>query len=176
MSTTVFAALPPGDGHWFVRCARCGSDMAPQHPQSAQFICTAEVEWCQAHPLTGRESTDAGPEWFEDRQTCRAIGSPRSNREHLETLVAGTAERIRIGVIAHPALVAPAEPKPPLALLLSRRVLRSAELVIGDAGITATLSFNGAPFRVAVPWLAVHGIEAEWGDVPASLLGVKAVA
>lgn len=35
----------------------------------------------------------------------------------------------------------------------------------GDDGISQTLSFNGEPFRVTVPWFAVLGFKLANGDV-----------
>jgi hypothetical protein len=107
---TVIAENPPNDGReWDCQCARCGSscvsiscehcggdgvddwgegDWDDDGPETCDICqgeggwmaCCSSPEWCEAHPITGRESTARGSiEWFTFQ--VRAVGSPRDAKE-----------------------------------------------------------------------------------------------
>ena len=101
MGDSIIAASPPNDGReWDAQCARCGSSVVhvqcydcwwdgfcgddddPFLPRAIRCgacngaggwpACCSDAEWCNAHPLPGRESVERGAvEWFVVREVSR---------------------------------------------------------------------------------------------------------
>ena len=95
------------------------------------------------------------------------LGDPPSKKERFHKLLERGSVFVHLdprrdGVVVPPWLAR----QPQLVLQLGLRfAIPIPDLVVDDAGVRCTLSFNRSPFHCTLPWTAIYALVAEDGQV-----------